>query len=295
MAFLVYFLIPLLAYVFIPRAAASQDVSGNPGSDERNLDIAGGTVETPNTGHGDAVHPQHEEARRHPRTRIRHSRYRSERRRHLENDKESPDIFNNEGIAPIETEITTEGQNAHEATTRSYDSDTSTNIQDGLPEDEAERDHADEGITDPQVADDERQDNATYDSIENSAIENSVTEQTDQHEYEKAPNPMSCPKCGSKEEQERLHVEIFKQTILSKLGMKTAPKVEGPLPPLPFDFYLGEDFTVSDEPEDEDNDKSSVKTREMFIFGTDGKWLYSFFHIFMFYWKCRHIYISLIS
>ena len=270
MTFLVYFLIPLLAYVFIPKADTSRDVSGNTGSDKGNLGISTENIETPKPGLSDVVQTKQEGVKRHPRSRLRHTRYRSEKRRHTANDNENLEYRNNEDLASIATEVPTEHYSVPDASTHSHDTDTQTAIQDDHPDDDVEIDHIDDSVTDPQVSNKERQDNATYDGIANYSSESNGTEITTQYGYVTAPSPTACPKCGSREKQERLHVEMFKQTILSKLGMKTAPKVEGPLPPLPFDFYLGEDFTVSDEPEDEDDERSSVKTREMFIFGTDG-------------------------
>ena len=189
------------------------------------------------------------------------------------NDNENHELTNNEDPAPVVTEEATEYHSAINTATQRDDTDTQAVIQHSEPEDDIETESVEEGTTDPQVSNEEEHGNVTYDEYANYTSERNETNTSTQNELITASSPTACPKCGSREEQKRLHVEMFKQTLLSKLGMETAPKVEGPLPPLPFDFYLGEDFTVSDEPDDDD-ERRTVKTREIFIFGTDGEWLY---------------------
>ncbi|KAL4236098.1 hypothetical protein ACF0H5_004484 [Mactra antiquata] len=86
----------------------------------------------------------------------------------------------------------------------------------------------------------------------------------DDMQTESNPTP-DCPKCREKE----LKIESFKQRLLQKLELSSPPKVKGPLPRLPFDFYVGEDFAMSDEPTDKFDVKSTVQTKKIFVFGKD--------------------------
>ena len=89
------------------------------------------------------------------------------------------------------------------------------------------------------------------------------------HEMEKKP----CLKCTNKPVSEKeIKIEVVKQHLLQKLGLSSAPKVDGPLPPLPFDFYVGEDFSMNDEEDREEEERrQAVRTREIFVYGKDSK------------------------
>ncbi|XP_052776918.1 growth/differentiation factor 8-like isoform X2 [Mya arenaria] len=103
-----------------------------------------------------------------------------------------------------------------------------------------------------QETDDNERDSSGSSNIRESAAENSG---------------FACPHCSDtiKEKTERI-----KHHILDRLGMDTAPKVGGPLPPLPFDFYTEENYAMSDEDYQEPNENNNrPKVREIFITGTD--------------------------
>ena len=82
-----------------------------------------------------------------------------------------------------------------------------------------------------------------------------------------------CSNCDPKQREVDYRIEMVKAQLLQKLGMSEPPKVDGPIHPLPFDFYVGENFAINDEPDDdEDGDNfGKVRTREIFVFGDDGK------------------------
>lgn len=85
------------------------------------------------------------------------------------------------------------------------------------------------------------------------------------------PPPTKCQTCRDKNSERQAKIELLKQHLLGKLGLSSVPKVKGPLPPLPFDFYLGDDFTVSDERDAEDEEESRPVTRQIFVYGEDSK------------------------
>lgn len=74
--------------------------------------------------------------------------------------------------------------------------------------------------------------------------------------------------------EKEIKIEMFKQHLLQKLGLSTVPEVDRPLPPLPFDFYVGEDFAMNDDAKKEKEETiKSVKTREIFVFGKDSEYI----------------------
>lgn len=74
--------------------------------------------------------------------------------------------------------------------------------------------------------------------------------------------------------EKEVKIEMFKQHLLQKLGLSSAPEVDSPLPPLPFDFYVGEDFAMNDDAKREKEETiKSVKTREIFVFGKDSEYI----------------------
>jgi hypothetical protein len=97
--------------------------------------------------------------------------------------------------------------------------------------------------------------------------------QTDATESELPEPDNACPKCTDETLSEKdIKIEMVKQTLLQKLGLSSAPEVDGPLPPLPFDFYVGEDFSMNDEEDNEEEERrQTVKTREIFVYGKDSK------------------------
>lgn len=98
------------------------------------------------------------------------------------------------------------------------------------------------------------------------------TEETIQSPTTPAQPPTSkCRTCQDKNSERQAKIELLKQQLLGKLGLSSVPKVKGPLPPLPFDFYLGDDFTVSDERDAEDEEESRPVTRQIFVYGEDSK------------------------
>lgn len=87
-----------------------------------------------------------------------------------------------------------------------------------------------------------------------------------------------CPKCDTKNIEKQTKIEIIKQQLLGKLGLSSVPQVKGPLHPLPFDFYRGEDFAQNDE-EERGSDRSRPITRQIFVFGEDSKLFFNSFKL----------------
>ena len=81
----------------------------------------------------------------------------------------------------------------------------------------------------------------------------------------------ACPKCVGTDKEKQARIEVVKQQLLGKLGLESVPHVEGPLHPLPFDFYRGEDFAQNDEEMEEES--YQPVTREIFVFGKDSKYV----------------------
>lgn len=115
-----------------------------------------------------------------------------------------------------------------------------------------------------------------YDELNEKEIlsEQSDLEQEENEQKHVREQTKECPKCNKEISERQVNIEMIKQHLLQKLGLSVAPKVDGPLPPLPFDFYAGEDFSVNDEDikVDEEKARSNVKTRQIFIFGEDSEY-----------------------
>lgn len=332
----------MLAYVFIPRANASSDVSGSADSDKGQLEFSVEKLDK-NTSVLETNRRRHEVNRGQLKRRRHKSRKEQRRRSRGIKDKiRGGDSIPTHPNLPLEFVLTDEEDNTNETDTQSYTPVTQAEIPDQAQDSEngdvkKQRHLVENRFTDALDTEEEsdpvetksdkssRQMNkepaiieSVHTDIDNTegiiqeqtdnqtlaaempdeVFENNRTSETESdtnlptqmnanngtvvtneesnntmsfipNEHQTFTSPTVCPKCGTKEQQKRFHVDLFKQTLLQKLGMKSAPKTEGPLPPLPFDFYLGEDFSVSDEPEEEAEERRAVKTREVFIFGTD--------------------------
>ena len=296
MTFLVLFVFPLLAYVFIPRVASSSDVSRDGNSDGAKLDQTKEIINGDDYGiskhraHGRPREDEQEQLVRHSRRKSRKHRKRQRERGTDDGEVDSIDVptalapvagahienvgDNNEDVLNrFETEnddnpgalfsqstyqksVSVEEENSKEHT--AMDSDTAVTERESLT-------HTIDNVDDMTTP---RGDQSVRETEQSSKIN---ATQSDTEEAQTGVSQTNCPKCGRIEQERNLHIAMFKQTLLQKLGMQSAPKVDGPLPPLPFDFYLGEDFSVNDEASEEEEDRRAVKTREMFIFGSDGR------------------------
>lgn len=101
---------------------------------------------------------------------------------------------------------------------------------------------------------------------------------------ESVPAVVSCPGCFADKQKEKEHkINVFKQTLLRKLGLSSPPKVKGPLFPLPFDFYIGEDYAMNDAGKQhiQDEPKQTVRTKKMFVFGKDSKYQIWFYCLYI--------------
>ena len=287
MTFLVLFVFPLLAYVFLPSVDSSADVSRNADSDTGKLKHV--------IDNADDDHPDTSNAVRYGREtedeeeqfmRRRHSRSRIDRRRHSRRGASDKNREINDAKHHVaSTEANLDGNNGERMPAGNDDipvqTDTTQTSNTGAPDSEGthlspldlETEMSDKANTMSNEETDysntrTRPSNSDTTTIQ-SEINSTVSIVADGQPTQTTSN--SCPNCGTKEQEKNFRVAMFKQTLLNKLGMSSAPKVDGPLPPLPFDFYLGEDFSVSDEPDDEEEEKRAVKTREVFIFGSDGE------------------------
>ena len=291
MTFLVLFIFPLLAYVFIPRVASSSDLSRDGKSDEAKLDQTTEIIDDDDYGiskhraHGRPHEDEQEQLVRHSRRKSRKHRKRQRERGTDDGEVDSIDVPTT--LAPVaRAHIENVGDNNDDLDR--YEMESNDNPDALFSQSEATNQRSvrvNEENSKEHTAITERENltHTTYnvDDMPTPRGDQSAREteqkndmnatQLDTEEAQPEVSQTNCPKCGRIEQERNLHIAMFKQTLLQKLGMQSAPKVDGPLPPLPFDFYLGEDFSVSDEASEEEEDRRAVKTREMFIFGSDGR------------------------
>lgn len=109
------------------------------------------------------------------------------------------------------------------------------------------------------------------DASELIALSRNTDKEVSTSETDSQKSSTHCSTCTSNTATEKeIKIELVKQQLLQKLGLSSAPKVDDPLPPLPFDFYVGEDFSMNDDADKGNEDSRNViKTREIFIFGKD--------------------------
>jgi len=87
--------------------------------------------------------------------------------------------------------------------------------------------------------------------------------------------PTTSPSESAVEAEE---TERIKRRILERLGLPAAPKLGGPLPPLPMDFYMNEKDRLGDDKSQNEDDRvaevNRPRVREIFISGQDSKFYY---------------------
>ncbi|XP_045158201.2 growth/differentiation factor 8-like [Mercenaria mercenaria] len=273
---LIYILPMLFVFVFIPKSEGS----AVPIETEGVKSTVAETVEVSNDGigqegHSENVKRRHGHNHRKSETNVETiSNEKSKTVDEMTDDQEIPDdtqeeTDNNDGAQDGDVKDISDG--AQESINDNVGGDINEEITDDAQEitndnEDGERmeiDDDDDAISD--------NDDADETDIKESSLHSESDQHTDTTKSGSQKPETPCPKCTNKVLTEKdIKIEMVKQHLLQKLGLPSAPKVDGPLPPLPFDFYVGEDFSLNDQEEIEEEEKRrNVKTRELFIFGED--------------------------